>query len=418
MAVEMMAVGDSIYNGVRSATISAELAEWSVPAQVARAFGWAFVSPDYPRPVLEDFEAGLFRTPFEGAADLMERVTANARAWLNGQPWSDQPLFHNLAIAQQTVADISAANSKASLQQAHDLMRNLSLAKLPQLYQAINTAFILDPRQSDPENGRTAIGLLAEAKPKRLLVNIGINDGLWTLALMGNATDFRTAIDPTAAMAYLAGNLAQNCRDIEHVYVNLFPKPSALANLMPRRDGVQPRDGYFDEPYLGRLIQAGGITRDDMRAVDDYVREDLNHRIRNAWAPLGDRAHFVDLYAVTAAYDRKNGIDSREVRLVDGPSQILLDNFPLQALLIGGRQSGGLFGLDNLHPTIPGYGLIAQAVCDCIAAVEGGSRPVIDLQAAYAADDLLSNLPGTIALADFGLSFIGAFLGQPAVPEV
>ena len=35
-----MAIGDSIYNGTRSLTTNAELAALSVPAQVARAFGW------------------------------------------------------------------------------------------------------------------------------------------------------------------------------------------------------------------------------------------------------------------------------------------------------------------------------------------------------------------------------------------
>ena len=36
---ELMAIGDSIYNGTRSLTTNAELAQLSVPAQVARAFG-------------------------------------------------------------------------------------------------------------------------------------------------------------------------------------------------------------------------------------------------------------------------------------------------------------------------------------------------------------------------------------------
>ncbi len=35
---ELMAIGDSIYNGTRSLTTNAELARLSVPAQVARAF--------------------------------------------------------------------------------------------------------------------------------------------------------------------------------------------------------------------------------------------------------------------------------------------------------------------------------------------------------------------------------------------
>ena len=32
----------------------------------------------------------------------------------------------------------------------------------------------------------------------------------------------------------------------------------------------------------------------------------------------------------------------------------------------GGRREGGLFGLDGIHPTTSGYGIIAQAVLDVL----------------------------------------------------
>jgi hypothetical protein len=99
-----------------------------------------------------------------------------------------------------------------------------------------------------------------------------------------------------------------------------------------------------------------------------------------------------------------------------GSTQILLDNLPLEVLpIFGGRRDGGIFGLDNLHPTVVGYGLIAQAVCDTISSTEGLPPQVINLQACYDADTLLHNLPSPIALADFVLGFIGAFVGGPLV---
>jgi hypothetical protein len=114
---------------------------------------------------------------------------------------------------------------------------------------------------------------------------------------------------------------------------------------------------------------------------------------------------------VTEAYDRKNGIATKQVIVQSGSTQIMLDNLPLEVLpLVGGRRDGGLFGLDNLHPTIVGYGLIAQAVCDEIALIEQLPAPRVNLQACYAADTLLHNLPPLIALADFVLGFIGAFV--------
>ena len=50
MGPDVMAIGASVFNGVRSATITRELAEKSAPAQVARQTGWRLLPPDYPRP--------------------------------------------------------------------------------------------------------------------------------------------------------------------------------------------------------------------------------------------------------------------------------------------------------------------------------------------------------------------------------
>jgi len=408
---ELMAIGDSLYNGVRSLTIDATLAANSVPAQVARAFQWDFVVPDYPRVMLADFEK-VFSDPVTGTLDLIRNAVTNAHAWLADATWSQQPLFHNLSIAQQVVKDLTTANYTDSLATAKTLAARgatLSIGDLPALYQALNTCFVLNPQRT-ADDKRTAIDILAAAQPKRLLVNIGINDGLWTLLLLGDATDYQARIDPTAAMLDLAGVLTDKCPTIEHFYINLFPKPSAIANPMPRTDDETPTDGYYQH-YLGRLIQAGDIPGATMREIDGWVGTNLNLRIREAFRPLGERAHFIDLYSVTEDYDRKNGIATQQVLVRHGGTLILLDNFPLEVLpIVGGRRDGGLFGLDNLHPTIPGYGMIAQAVCDTIADIEGVARPAIDMQAGFDADTLLNNLPPGIALADFVLGFIGAFI--------
>ncbi len=411
MPIEMMAIGDSLYNGVRSLTIDADLAAHSVPAQVANAFRWEFVSPDYPRVMLVDFEKE-FSDTLSGTLNLIKNAAANAHAWLADSSWSQNALFHNLSIAQQVVNDLATANYSDALAVAEQLSAlgaTLPLEQLPSLYQALNTCFVLNPQRVGGDR-RTAIDILAAAKPKRLLINIGVNDGLWTLLLMGDASNYQTVVDPTAAMRRLAAALQAKCPDIEHFYINLFPKPSAIANLMPRTDDETPRNGYFQQ-YLGRLIQAGGISGTTMQAVDTWVNTTLNPAIKTAFQALGAKAHFVDLYAMNAAYDRKNGIWTKSVNLHHGSTQVMLDNLPLEILpLFGGRKDGGLFGLDNLHPTIVGYGLIAQAVCDTIAATEGLAPPVINLQSCYEANSLLNNLPPRIALADFVLGLVGAFI--------
>ena len=111
---ELMAIGDSLYNGVRSLTINNVLAAHSSPAQVAGAFHWDFVTPDYPRVMLADFEK-VFCDPLTGTLDLIRNAAANAQAWLADTSWSQKPLFHNLSIAQQVVKDLTTANYTDSL---------------------------------------------------------------------------------------------------------------------------------------------------------------------------------------------------------------------------------------------------------------------------------------------------------------
>jgi hypothetical protein len=168
---------------------------------------------------------------------------------------------------------------------------------------------------------------------------------------------------------------------------------------------------------VGHLLGSGGITRAQMQQIDSWVQNDLNPRVKAAFAPLGERVHFVDLYASAATYDRKNGIATKQVFLHNGVLEILLDNHPIDVSPFGGLGGfgGGLFGLDNLHPTVVGYGLIAQSVCDAIAMTEGLAGPTIDLQACYNADTLLHNLPPTIGLADFVLQFVGAFVNSKSL---
>ena len=67
---------------------------------------------------------------------------------------------------------------------------------------------------------------------------------------------------------------------------------------------------------------------------------------------------------------------------------------------------GGFAGLDNMHPTIPGYAVIADVV---LAALGRGSVQT-DKAAAYAADTLLNNVRGLpLLIAEIELSLLGAF---------
>ena len=61
-----------------------------------------------------------------------------------------------------------------------------------------------------------------------------------------------------------------------------------------------------------------------------------------------------------------------------------------------GRLQGGLFGLDAVHPTTVGYGIIAQAVLDVLSAA-GITNPGIDFTQLLAQDTLNSSPPALFA---------------------
>lgn len=67
----------------------------------------------------------------------------------------------------------------------------------------------------------------------------------------------------------------------------------------------------------------------------------------------------------------------------------------LKNLPLSGRSSdfgGGLTGLDNMHPTVPGYSLIADAV---LQAMGRSARTNKDLM--FSRDTLLGNIPPLLA---------------------
>ena len=77
-----------------------------------------------------------------------------------------------------------------------------------------------------------------------------------------------------------------------------------------------------------------------------------------------------------------------------------------------GRLQGGLFGLDAVHPTTAGYGIIAQAVLDVLNAA-GIASPRIDFTQLLAQDTLNSRPP---ALFTRIFTLLAPFLTRLAGP--
>ncbi len=441
---EMMAIGDSLFNGVRSLTMTRRLAELSVPAMVAGGLGLAgaFRTPDYPedRPILFDLEEVLRRRLDFG--DLRAAIIANAEAWLADMPrWSEHMFFDNIAIAGADVSNLQQDHAASFREQIPNLLNKVkSQSSIPfdtvfDLFYAINAAFLLNPSRDPDLDHATPVELVALRKPRRLLVSIGSNEGLFSGGFLCSYTGGIEA--QIKRIPELMSTLAVEMRQrfvpgtVPHIYFMKLIRPRTLANLMTEDLDTPPSETYSEKfargqilcteylpnyhgQFLGGLLSGGrSLDPTTMKRFDDAILEANNQveeKVTAIFAESRHHVHFVDTYTLSTKHDCKHGCehDGHATRIVvDGRgTERRLTNLPL-ATTFGGFRQGGLFGLDNMHPSTVGYAIFANAVLSAIHQAEGGPTPVpVSLDQAFRNDTLLNNLPN-LTMTNLFLSIVG-----------
>ncbi|TVR81009.1 MAG: hypothetical protein EA405_09300 [Rhodospirillales bacterium] len=421
-----MVIGDSLFNGVRSLTINAELASLAAPVMVAEALGEFMQAPDYPRPILFDLEAMLRQ---DLSLDVLRQtVVANGKAWLETAPkWSEHVFFDNIAVAGAEIESLWQDRAGDYRAQVPFLLQQIEHSggvpgeAIGRLWYALNTGFLLNPSGEPDLNDCTALELVAFRRPERLLVSIGSNEGLFRAGLLARYTEsVRAELKAIPGkMEDLATRMADAFGDgcVDHVYFTNLIKPSTIANLMPRVDpqGVPGCGNYF-RAYFSRLLGGvDGISDGQMRQLDDLMRavnEETEERVTRKLAVGGRAVHFVDIYDMSIGLDAKHGCvpPGQEIRVERRRVTWTLSNVPITTSLIFGFVRGGLFSLDNMHPTTVGYAVVANAILERIAATEGLSPRRVPLQAAFDADSLLQNLPRRYSLVSAVVNLIGTIL--------
>ena len=417
----IMAIGDSMYQGVRSLSITADRARNSVPAIVARALGRSMTLPLMRRPILYDIEVLIRQGGILHLVDAVRQVALqNVDAWINEPTWSSDEAYDNLALGGAAISDLweddfatywpkvlsyrdaIVANNGA----VGDLVRNIA-----GLWYALNVCFVLNPsrKANTPQATASPIDQVRDRKPDILLVNIGSNEGLFRAGFTGHYDDkAKASIDAIPdKMETLADKLKAAVPQATQIYVNSLIRPRVIPNLSPRKiDYNYPHAGYFPE-YIAHVGDGlSRLTANDMRDFDNQVLG-INRQVQQRMAAvLGPQLTFVDLYTASDGFDGKHYGD-RGVAIPN--AGIHLRNLPFETMF-GHFSPCGVGGLDNMHPTVPGYTLMAKAVLDTMTNLaKPGLATALDMDAAYAADALLQDLPATYPLFAFEMALLGSF---------
>jgi hypothetical protein len=412
---DIMAIGDSMYQGIRSLSFLPAMVNHSAPKQVADALGMAMTVPDLQQPLLFDLEAELRRG---GLLHLVEHIRGigleNLKAWSIDRPWSQHEAFDNISIGGAEIASLLLDTYDKFIGQVRDLSAklartDLSLGELAttigELWFALNNCYTLNPRHREEQRGKSQLDQVADRQPRILLINIGSNEGLFMAGFAGDFSDATMARVATVPdlLKPVADRLKSLPERVERIVFNGLIRPRFIPNLMPspEHENDFPGDGYYFAygPRIGSTQT--GIAGAKVKAFDELIA-DVNARSQGVLrTALRGRVVFADIYSACPPFDGKH-YGGRGLAIPG--SGKTLNNKPITPVPFG--YFGGFAGLDNIHPSVPGYAVIADVV---LAALGRGSIHT-DKAAAYAADTLLNNVRGLpLLVAEIELSLLGAF---------
>jgi lysophospholipase L1-like esterase len=397
---DIMAIGDSMYQGVHSLSLPPWMMDWTTPAQVARALGRTMVTPDLTHPLLWDLNDLARKGDLLRILLVVRDVClANLPRWDPDQPWSGHEAFDNVAILGADTNDLLDTTYDDVIDRVrshHVALRDPALpisdfvSMAVEFFFAAAAAYALNPRHRAEQGGKSQVQQAIEREPVFLLINIGANDGLFDACFEGEINEATHA--KARALPAKVRRLAEALRALsprtERVVFNGLIRPSFVPNLVPDalEENAFPNEGYFTA-YGSRLLDTQRpISRNAMREYDRTIAE-VNAENREIMREaLGDRARFADLYAAAVPFDGKHFRN----RGLDIPGRgTRIDNRPITPRLFR-PYIGGFTSLDNMHPSVVGYAVLADAVLQALGQVE----PATDKRAAFDADRLLSDFPG------------------------
>ncbi|MEM7506414.1 MAG: hypothetical protein AAF415_06690 [Pseudomonadota bacterium] len=437
----VMAIGDSLYNGMRSATINAHFASLAVPALAARvAFpDHGFRAPKYPEVLLVEIEdrvrdMGLFNL-LHGIEKLKAEVLANATRWIDGQ--NILPFEHlawdNIAISGAELPDLMErdfAYWDGIVDQLRPIVASGDVGAIfgraLDLHMSLNGRFLLNPNHRAEMSNMRPVDLVNLRKPKVLLVNIGANHGLIDITAAGSEgagnqgpdNGLRKLAKWADEMKDLAGLLTDLGPETKQIYVNSIPLPSTVPNQMfvdsLKREFDWPdlkreQNGFFKvyDNHLGAdYVQYTGKEMTEIDAEVTAIIVRMIDNTRDVFDRAGDdRLRILRLDTALKGYDSKH---QRDLAITDKRADTSLEHkrriytnmaIDYNNFIIGDTavfRRGGFTSLDNHHPSGLGYAIFARELLKVMQA----DYPQIDLDdmlISEMGDRLFSDPPGEYA---------------------
>jgi hypothetical protein len=439
---QLVTVGDSLTHGMSSGAVFHTDLSW--PALVARSLGADLVVPAYGGPLdglplnleklLRDLQSKFGDTlnlleMIQLPAELHRLADANEDYWERGdgsRPPRTDRRYENVAIYGWDVRDcLSSTTARALARIASHPPHDDLLGAKPDNDNDIAAASVLAPFSSAAAQIDAAASHGHDGGIGTLVVALGANNALRSVVRKSVVWSGPQFQDLDHKGAYTVWNPVHFLAEYAELVRQLLPVPARRVLLAtvphvtvaPIATGVNPanpgkkwREGsryfpYYTDPWIAendfRPDKHRHITHQQARAIDsaiDQYNDTIQDHVRRARAD-GRDWHLVDLCGIL------DGVAYRRY-LADAAASTAQQGwqpYPLPAPIADldtrfyrsdetGRLQGGLFGLDAVHPTTAGYGLIGQAVLDVLNTA-GITSPPIDFTQLLAQDTLNSSPP-------------------------
>jgi hypothetical protein len=397
---DLMVIGDSLAQGCHSLSVRCEFSSMSYSAQAAKVFKWHFEPPTFPRPVIFDLEEivreYLPAIPVSLKA-LLNHLDSNLNDWRNHfqkPPTSGPEYFDNLAVAGSTLDQLktlSYQKTLATLERNKNFkFQNLFEIKAEQLFDlhiGINSGFVLNPHGKKEYANYNMLEWVKVRKPKRLVVHMGHNDGLY--AIGGDAIPGESNLRQTASKyVKLIDDIKNVTHSNQQLIFILLPKISAVANLAV--SGHEPNeDGYW-----GSYEPVFSLSR---RTFNATAMERQDQAIAKANKMICDKLETLKglrKVEVISAYDLLNRLDYKNFR--KRSNQVVIKERRFDNRYIKGLGPvfllGGLESIDGMHPTNIGYAELAFELVRLFQKGEDASNQEL-LEYALSKEKLIEEYP-------------------------